>query len=591
MALRPVYLALLCLSAVAAATAATADNAQNVSSDDVIYQPPNIFPRGVPPVHGSTARTLSRALADRVSVRDFGAAGDCSCRNGAWEEACCPTDDTAAFMAALASGDDVFVPPGSYRIDGTVEFGGTMVLAGGAALRRVNISGNRDPVVRLTGTHSHLRGGGTISTTNAAPRGIVNIGPHDFTRAHNVEWCTLEGVTIEGPGVSWSYASPNKPVNAYLNGSIGLCLDSTEGLQGNASVGGGATYQNTVSGITIRFVDRGIFLGVQVNGNIITGVQMEAIGQVGYHLEGPNSENVISGGFVAGHGGNTTVIKLTPTWQEASQQFLGCWHNWFNGILNEPGPGSMPYDFDRFSYGNTIIGHENCYGGGVQWDKSWTFLEAGKLQLGDFNNSAAHARAGPGGPWKPQGDRPTLQVEGLGYIKKLEHGFPAVRSGLVEPAVQAVDDEPVLLRDPAARAIVVSKLAVLGDERDTTPKACYYEVTVSGFGLALGDAAGTSEVRVFAGRYLVTPWALGVRRGLVAQSLTNGAGANDGRAQATASVGGLLVEMKAVVRGQDTLVLSLGGGDAVLKVGEREVVVDVRRVGHGCVRPAVHEEF
>ena len=89
----------------------------------------------------------------------------------------------------------------------------------------------------------------------------------------------------------------------------------------------------------------------------------------------------------------------------------------------------------------------------------------------------------------------------------------------------------------------------------------------------------------------MTPWALGVRRGLVAQSLTNGAGANDGRAQATASVGGLLVEMKVVVRGQDTLVLSLDVGDAALKVGERELVVDVRRVGHGCAPPSVHEGF
>jgi hypothetical protein len=34
-----------------------------------------------------------------------------------------------------------------------------------------------------------------------------------------------------------------------LNGSIGVCIDSTEGLQ--PPVGGGATYQNTVRGVAI----------------------------------------------------------------------------------------------------------------------------------------------------------------------------------------------------------------------------------------------------------------------------------------------------------------------------------------------------
>lgn len=118
-----------------------------------------------------------------------GATGDCNCVNDVWEERCCAHDDTPAFIQALTSGDDVFVPPGGYRIDGTVELNGeTMVLAGGARLLRVNISSCTDPVVRLTGWSSNMRGSGHILTTNAAPRGVVNIGPHDFKGPHNVEW-------------------------------------------------------------------------------------------------------------------------------------------------------------------------------------------------------------------------------------------------------------------------------------------------------------------------------------------------------------------------------------------------------------------
>jgi hypothetical protein len=92
---------------------------------------------------------------------------------------------------------------------------------------------------------------------------------------------TLQGVGITGPGASWHYSSPTKPVNTILNGSIGICIDSGEGLPGI----GGASYQNTVADVTIRHVDRGVFLGVQANGNIIRDLQMEAIGQIGYHLE------------------------------------------------------------------------------------------------------------------------------------------------------------------------------------------------------------------------------------------------------------------------------------------------------------------
>ena len=254
-----------------------------VSSDDVLFTLPGRWAPGVPPIKPppTDPRTLSRVLADRVSVRDFGAFGDCGCRDQAWAETCCPHDDTAAFAAALGTGDDVYVPPGVYRLDGTVELSGqTMVLAGQATLARLNISASTAPVVRLTGWRANLRGSGTVSTTNAAPRGVVNIGPHDFVRAHNVEWNMLEGIAIRGPGVSWSYSTPSQPVDPALNGSIGVCIDSTEGLQGKASVGGGATYQNTVRGITIRFVDRGVFLGVQVNGNVLDGITMEAIGQV-----------------------------------------------------------------------------------------------------------------------------------------------------------------------------------------------------------------------------------------------------------------------------------------------------------------------
>ena len=102
-----------------------------------------------------TARTLTAILAERPSVRDFGAVGclDVDDATGAT----CP-DDTAAIQFALrnASGNVVYVPTGTYRIDGTITLGPNthLVMEGGTLLRTnhtcaLSSGCNTDPVVRL----------------------------------------------------------------------------------------------------------------------------------------------------------------------------------------------------------------------------------------------------------------------------------------------------------------------------------------------------------------------------------------------------------------------------------------------------------
>ena len=67
---------------------------------------------------GATARTVDSKLKDVVSVKDFGATGDGT------------TNDTAAFVAALAASDSVFVPIGSYVISSTVTIAARKSLIG-----------------------------------------------------------------------------------------------------------------------------------------------------------------------------------------------------------------------------------------------------------------------------------------------------------------------------------------------------------------------------------------------------------------------------------------------------------------------------
>ncbi len=552
------------------------------------------------PGKAAQERNVSAALSDKVSVLDFGAQANCLCQRLKlpMDALCCPDDDTAAFTAALAAAASVFVPPGSYRIDSTIHISGStrLSLSGGASLLRTNLSASHEPVVLLSGWYGALGGSGHVTTMNPAPRGVVKIGPATATRLYNVEWNVVEGISIQGPGVSWSSALPNMPVDTGLNGSVGVCFDSNE-----ASVGG-ATYQNTLKDVTIQAIDVGVYLGVQVNGNQVSGVMMEAIGQSAYLLQGPNSENVLQGGFVAGHGGNTTVIKTRASWNPKTLKHEGTWHNWFSGILCEPGPGSLYYDFDKFSTANTLIGHDNTYHGGRTSDSAFTYLSAGTLRIGNFNTSDSHDHLPPSGPWKPPKDTTVvLQVEGLGYIKSLEHGMPSRKVGTRDSRLEEVDDEPTLISSAHQQRQILSKIAVKGLQAVQSRSAggastllpgdhngCYYEVTIS------GSSSSGEVVHVYTGRYLATPFR--TRAGeprVVVKALTPAERIDLG--DNTWSIVPVAVAINADSR-DGNLAGGFSGeaGQMALQLptltedSSYELVVDSRRVGHGCAAPTVH---
>ena len=79
-----------------------------------------------------------------------------------------------------------------------------------------------------------------------------------------------------------------------------------------------AADQNTVKNIRVVDIDIGVYLGPEVNGNQVSGVMMGGIGEAAYFIDGPNSENTITGGFVAGcvyngHLFHTRWCKLPPS--------------------------------------------------------------------------------------------------------------------------------------------------------------------------------------------------------------------------------------------------------------------------------------
>ena len=74
-------------------------------------------------------------------------------------------------IAQAVSGGTVVVPPGLYRIDGTVILDSDMELRliQGAVLKRVNLAADTGPIVILSGMQNVLSGG-LFKTMNPSPR-------------------------------------------------------------------------------------------------------------------------------------------------------------------------------------------------------------------------------------------------------------------------------------------------------------------------------------------------------------------------------------------------------------------------------------
>lgn len=157
-------------------------------------------------------------------------------------------DQTAALNAALLAceGGTVSVPRGTYRIDGTVTIGAAasdpmwnrtlsrpptnLHLAMGVTLRRFkNCSSSTQPVVRIAGYASRLTGeGGEVVSENAAPLGIVHLGPDDREVRASIQFTHISGVHISGR----YYAEPGPRTHARTTARLRVqltcnCTDAT----------------------------------------------------------------------------------------------------------------------------------------------------------------------------------------------------------------------------------------------------------------------------------------------------------------------------------------------------------------------------
>ncbi len=93
---------------------------------------------------GAVIRTTQDKMRERVSVRDFGAAG-----NGL-------SDDTLAFQKALSAHDHVYVPPGTYLISGTITLGYRQTLMGAGQASVIECNGHDFNAIDIVGAYNRV---------------------------------------------------------------------------------------------------------------------------------------------------------------------------------------------------------------------------------------------------------------------------------------------------------------------------------------------------------------------------------------------------------------------------------------------------
>ena len=164
-----------------------------------------------------------------------------------------------------------------------------------------------------------------------------------------------------------------------------------------------------------------------------------------------------------------------------------------------------------------------------------------------------------------------MQIQGAAYIKSLTHGGDSVRVGLASDAVEVVEGEPVVLSDTANHTLRISNLGLVAknDSHRGARGGAFYEMTVSGPGL--GE---NGRVHVYSGKVLVTPVAAMPEHGIHAPFLA-------------VTVSSELQHMRLGAKGDDRI-----DGDTIdielePAIGMREIVVEVRRVGHACSAPRI----
>lgn len=150
---------------------------------------PDFTPTGT----GAATRTSYDKLADMISVKDFGATGDGL------------TDDTNAFINALAAHDSVFVPAGEYLVTATITLGERKTLLGAGQHSVIKGQSNSFNIIEIPADFATLgalrieNGDIALLLKSGLSRPVVQTSVFDVTL-----WSPNIGIQLDG-GSSLDY--------------------------------------------------------------------------------------------------------------------------------------------------------------------------------------------------------------------------------------------------------------------------------------------------------------------------------------------------------------------------------------------------
>jgi hypothetical protein len=306
-----------------------------------------------PPFTGSVGTNVGDKLAQTVSVMDFGAVGD-----GV-------TDDTVAIQTALSASNNVEVPSGNYRIDGTIALGANkcLLLDNANLIRYSAFSASTDPVVRLQGSYASIEGtrNSVVQSQNASPKGVVAI--YDPAYVANVAYGKISGFQIEG----------NQPLSGGDPTSTSSCVYAETGLEQG---GTGVTYFNQITDLTLIKAGYGIHLTAQVNATQINNIIFGFLSRAAMNFEGNSNVN----GEVYGNTVNNAWFTNASAPGTSMHRMRYARFNVFTNCIAEQGGGSLPtyVNGDATAIGNSWTGLSNVAGGstGILPDTNNLFLLA-----------------------------------------------------------------------------------------------------------------------------------------------------------------------------------------------------------------------
>lgn len=236
-------------------------------------------------------------------------------------------DNTAVFQKAFKSKKKVFIPTGTYRLDGMVSIKASVhIEAGTTIIRKAKLSNSTEPMFWLNTSYASLIGEDKsvkIISENISPNGVIKIGHLNASDTKsNINFCEIRNLFIKGS------AKEN------LKNNTGILIFNS---QGNGSIK--SSYFHTLRNLIVQQFNTGIHLKGLANANSISGIVFNRVGKsnddYAIIIDGA-MENRIYDVFHH-HSKNANTIIIRDFKHEISGQSITPVFNDIFGVVSEPG--------------------------------------------------------------------------------------------------------------------------------------------------------------------------------------------------------------------------------------------------------------